>query len=585
MNLDRRLLDFIHSAPAAAVCTLVFGIGSGVAVIFQAKFLSTILDQVFLKNLNLASVWTIMVWFLGVVLVRAIFTLASDLYAKRLALKVKTQIRMQLFDKLFKLGPNFTEDEKTADLALTAVQGVEELDVYFSQYLPQLAFSALIPFSILLFTFPIDLISGLVFLFTAPLIPVFMILVGKRAEKLTETQWSTLSRLSSQFLDSLQGLSTIKAFNQGKGQAKKLAATNENYRLETMKVLQITFLSALVLEWVATLSTAVVAVQAGLRLLYGYISFPDAFFILLIAPELYLPLRTLGLRFHAGMTGLTAAKKIFMVLDKVSDEERGMEAIPEVITERGIPELPGEALLEFEAVSYRYRGKNEQAIDNISFAMGSGQKIALTGASGSGKSTLVKLLMRFIEPEMGNILFHGRPIQIYDLENWRTQLAWVPQQPVLFQGTIAENIALGLPGAPYEKIREAAINSFLDEWIEKQPLGYETQVGERGVQISGGQAQRIALARAFLKDAPILILDEPTSQLDPELEEILLYSTSQLCKERTVLTIAHRISTILQADKIIVLDKGKVIEKGSPDFLIKKQGTFYQMAARFQGEN
>lgn len=578
MNLDHRLLSFIRSTPIAAACTLVFGVGSGVVVIIQAKLLSTILDQVFLKNGNLASVWTLMIWLLAVVFMRVVFSLTSELCAKRLALTVRTQIRMQLFDQLFKLGPSFTQEEESADLALTAVQGVEELDVYFSQYLPQLAFSALIPFSILLFAFPIDLVSGLVFLFTAPLIPIFMILIGKMAEHLTKTQWSTLSRLSSQFLDTLQGLNTIKAFNQGKAQAIKLAETNEKYRLETMKVLQSTFLSALVLEWVATLSTAVVAVQAGLRLLYGYINFPDAFFILLIAPEFYLPLRTLGLRFHAGMSGLAAAKKIFAILEKepakgpISDKTLEISAINRTVG----------PLLEFNKVSFVYPGKNIPALEQVDFSLCEGQQIAITGPSGSGKSTLIKLLMRFIDPQMGDILFYGKPLRFFRIEDWRAQLAWVPQQPALFQGTIAENIHLGCPGASFEKIRQAAKNAYLDEWIQSQPLRYETPAGEKGDRISGGQAQRVALARAFLKDAPILVMDEPTSQLDPESEEMLRISTAQLCKERTVLTIAHRIPTILQADQVIVLDKGRVIEAGAPDILVNKQGAFYRLALKFR---
>ena len=482
-----------------------------------------------------------------------------------------------LLDKLEELGPAYLQGEQSGEISNTVVEGVEALDAYFSQYLPQLVLSALVPLTILLFVFPMDLLSGFLMLVTAPLIPYFMYLIGSQAKMITDRQYSTLSRLAAGFLDSLQGLKTLKLYNQAKAQAEKIRQTSDQYRKTTMKVLQVTFMSALVLELLATLSTAVVAVEIGLRLLYFRVSLEQALFLLIIAPEFYIPLRQLGLRFHAGMEGQSAAERIFQILDKEPLVERSRHQVRPKTVPTEFQELA------FNHVSFSYPGERGNALKEISFKINQGEQIALVGASGAGKSTLANLILGFFPPGEGEIRIDGIDLADLDLKEWRKGIAWVPQKPNLFQDTIASNIRLAQPGASDGAVAAAASAAHLSEFIEALPEGYQTRIGEGGARLSGGQAQRLALARAFLKNAPILLLDEPTSQLDPITESQLADATRALMAGRTVITIAHRLNTIFQADRIIVLQKGEIVESGTHQELLAKGNYYMDLVQAYTG--
>jgi ATP-binding cassette, subfamily C, bacterial CydD len=571
MKIDRRMLLQARMVWHYLGSAVLVGLIGAVLVILQAQFLSKIIAEVFLNNQTLAGVQTLLWILLVVILMRALTSFGSGYLASLASIKVKSKMRELLFRHLLSLGPAYCQNEQSGDLVTTLMQEVEGLDVYFSQYLPQLALAALIPLLILAVVFPLDLISGIILLVTAPLIPIFMILIGNTVQAMTGRQWTALRRMSAHFLDTLQGLATLKALNQSAAQVDRIARISENYRKATIQVLRVTFLSALVLELVGALSTAIVAVEIGVRLLNGGMQFEQAFFILVIAPEFYMPLRQLGLRFHAGAAGISAANRIFEILSLPVQAETASGQVPSGWT------MPSTYLLSFEEVSFSYPQRDEPALQAISFEIKSGQVTALVGASGSGKSTIAQLLLRFLSPNSGQICLNGQPVETLPCSDWRRQIAWVPQSPYLYNCSISENIRLGRQEAAFAEIRQAARLANLDDFILGLPEGYETIVGERGARLSGGQAQRLALARAFLKNPALLVMDEPTAHLDPEQEALLQPAIQRLCQGRGVILIAHRLATVIHADQIIVLDHGRLVEFGTHKALLLNNGMYARL--------
>jgi thiol reductant ABC exporter CydD subunit len=418
------------------------------------------------------------------------------------------------------------------------------------------------------------------------LIPIFTILIGSQADALTKRQWTSLSRMSAHFLDVLQGLTTLKLLGRSREQVRTIAQISERFRHATMGVLRVAFLSALVLEMVATLSTAVVAVQIGLRLLYGHLSFEQALFVLILAPEFYLPLRLLGTRFHAGMEGVAAARRIFEVLDTELPTRdpciARVEAEPVLPSAGKARELAGHTPhIRFEGVCYAYDGDQYPALENLSFEIAPGSKVALVGPSGAGKSTVAHLLLRFVEPDHGLIMVDGEPLSNLAPAAWRQTVAWVPQDPYLFHDTVAQNIRLARPTATPDQVAWAARQAHAHTFIVALPQGYDTVVGERGARLSGGEGQRIALARAFLKDAPLLILDEATANLDPEVEAQVQEALSRLLQGRTALVIAHRLGTVHHADRILVLSGGHLAQEGSHATLVSQEGMYRRLLSAY----
>ncbi len=575
MKLNPRLLKEIRQSRFFFLISISLGMLVGVCIILQARGISNLINQVFLRGKVLEDVSGILISVTIILFLRAVFIWTADLCSSAAARRIKQDLRHRLFKHIIDLGPAYLRSEagetevRTGELVNVATEGVDALDVYYSQYLPQIALAVLIPSCILFFVFRADFLSGMILLLTAPLLPIFMYLISSVAETLTRKQWLGLSRMSAYFLDVLQGLTTLKSFGRSKDQVAVIKKVSDQYRQSTMEVLKVTFLSALVLELIATLSTAVVAVEVGIRLLYGKMAFEQAFFILLLAPEFYQPLRLLGSRFHAAMAGIEASKRLFAILDIpiTIDNSTSVNTDHHPLKEKQLPAII------IKDVSFTY-SNNRPALQKVSFEIPAGKMTALVGESGSGKTTLTWLLLQFLRPQSGDILVNGIRLSKIPAQLWRDELAWVPQNPYLFNNSIAANIKLARPDATEADIQNAARLAHADEFIRHLPEGYSTLIGERGARLSAGEAQRIALARAFLKDAPLLILDEATSHLDPETDSLLKDSLTRLSHDRTVLVIAHQQSTLNLADQVIKLSHGQLedIKESKPSTMPLSRG-------------
>lgn len=553
--------------PALAATVLLGALGTVITVAQMALF-SMVVTRVFLRHRNLADVRVLLALLVGAIVARALLAWTQEVAAQRGALQTKAALRRRLVAHLLALGPAHARDEATGALVATATEGIDRLDPYVGRYLPQTIFSVLVPLIILVAVWWRDWVSAVILLCSAPILPLLMALVGSYAQRHIDRQWSALARMNAYFLDALQGLPTLQLFGRAEAERARLARVSRAFAGATVSVLRYAFLSALVLEFLTAGAIALIAVELGTRLLSGGISFERAFFILLLAPEYFRPLRDLGTHRHAAMEGRPVLERIAQIL-----------ATPAPVMAIAAPApLPaGSLTIDLVDVCFVYPDSDRSALHGVSLTLPAGERTALVGRSGAGKSTLANLLLRFIEPTAGRILINGLPLAAVPPDRWREYVAYVPQRPYLFAGTVYENIALGRGGATQREVERAATLAGAAEFIERLPRGYETQVGERGNRLSGGEAQRIAIARAFLKDAPLLILDEPTSSLDPTNEALIRAAIERLMRGRTVLVIAHRLNTIFTAEQIAVLDAGTLVERGGHADLLRHDGPYSRM--------
>jgi ATP-binding cassette, subfamily C, bacterial CydD len=553
--------------------TITFGVLGTGAIIAQMTFLSQVVNRVFLFREGLDQVGPLLLLLLGAIAVRAGLLWIREVTAQNGAIRFKAQLRKRLLAHLLELGPAYAKGESTGALVTATSDGIERLDPYVSRYLPQIALSMLVPLLIVAYILPLDWTSAVLLLVTGPVIPLLMILVGSYAEKHVQRQWLALSRMSAYFLDAVQGLATLKLFNRSDAARERVARLSDGFRERTLKMLRVAFLSGMVLEFMSAAAIGLVAVTLGVRLLDGGISFESAFLVLLLAPEFYRPLRELAVHRHAGMEGKAAAQRISEILET-----------PAPVLTRAAPyKRPiNQLTITFTGVTYTHPGSERPALKEVNLTLPAGTCTVLIGRSGAGKSTLVNVLLRFIDVQSGQIAVNDIPLAELPAEVWREYIALVPQRPYLFHGTVLANIRLARPTASDDEIAQAAELAGATEFISQLPQGYATEIGERGVRLSAGQAQRIAIARAFLKDAPLLILDEPTSSLDPKSELLIRRALECLIHNRTVLVVAHRYNTIANAEQIAIMEDGRLVEVGEPAELLGCDGAYTRLIATYR---
>jgi ATP-binding cassette, subfamily C, bacterial CydD len=576
MNIDRRLFQLLKEERTPFIFSIISGVLAAGMLIAQAYYLSLVIDSAFIQKSGVEKLFLPLGLFALFSTLRMAFNWFSHTEANRGTLIIRKKVFTRLTSTVGALGPIYAKSVQSGRLSTTLLKGVEALDAYYSQYIPQIFFALFTPLLIAGTILPDDPISGSILLGTAPLIPLFMILIGKSASAMTEKQWKTMSRMSGFFLDVLQGLPTLKLFAQSKRQHDAIEESGETFRHATMRVLKVAFLSSLTLELVGTIGMAIIAIGIGLRLMSGKLTFQHALFVLILTPDFYLPLRQLGTKFHAGMEGVSASKEIFAILDQSVPS-------PEQKPAFAVLESAGKRPILFNDVTYTYPGGSQPALEGISATIPAGKTTAIIGPSGAGKSTLINLLLRFQEPGEGSITINDNPIHAIPLEEWHKQISWVPQHPYLFNATLRANILLAKPEASPEEMESALKKTGLTTFISTLPDGLETMIGEEGARLSGGEAQRVALARAFLKNAPLLVLDEPTSHTDPELEAALRSSIQELMRGRTTVIIAHRLETIRSAERIIVVSGGKITQCGTHEELMTNGG-FYHDSLLLQQE-
>lgn len=555
--------------------TVGLGLSASFLLIVQAWILANIVNEVVFDQALLAEMWGWLWWLPLIFGCRALLTWASEQTAFRIAAQIKHNLRNQLHTHLQALGPIQSAHTHSGSHVNTLVDGIEALEDYYSRYLPAMSWVVLVPMAVLIFVFPLDWISGLVLLVTAPIIPFFMIMIGKSAEKLNKKQWRQLARMSIHFLDMIQGLTTLKIFNASRREATLIASISDEYRRTTMPVLRVAFLSSLLLEFFASIGIAIVAVLIGFRLLHGDTTFLPGFFVLLLAPDFYLPLRNMGSHYHARMAAIGAVEQMIEILNKPvhsqPNKKNNSHLSPLFLDKKAMA-------ISFKQVSFSYE-KGRQALADFTLHIEDGTRVTLVGASGAGKSTVANLLLGFIQTTHGTITVDNIDLKTISRKLWRQQIGWLPQRPYLFYGTIAQNICLGNQQATTAEIEQAATFAHCADFISRLPDGYNTHLGEHGAGLSGGQIQRIALARAFLKDAPLLILDEAAAGLDPDNEQLIQQTIEQLTKNRTVITIAHRLHSMKQAAQIVMIKKGRVVDTGTHQQLQTRNQDYKEMVA------
>jgi ATP-binding cassette, subfamily C, bacterial CydD len=561
--VDPRLLRYARAARGYLACTVGLGAAGTALILAQAGLLAHALAAA-ARGTGADALSGTLLALLAVVAARAAVTYGGEVTALRAAAAVKAQLRRALTARALRLGPLWLGGQRAGEISTLATRGLDGLDSYFARYLPQLVLAVVVPVAVLARVAAADWISAVIIAVTLPIIPVFAVLVGWHTKARTQRQWRLLATLAGHFLDVVEGLPTLKVFGRAKVQEEVIGQVTDAHRAATMSALRVAFLSALVLELAAAVATALVAVEVGLRLLFGHLGYETALLVLLLTPEAYLPLRAVGAQFHASAEGAAAAGRVFEILETQPADEAPVPLAP--LAGQGRSTTSVDLRVEeisLNGVTVAYPGRPSPALDGVWLTIRPGERIVLTGPSGAGKSSLLALLLRFIQPTTGTIRVGVGDLDAIPVGQWRAQIAWVPQQPYIFAGSAADNIALGQPGARPAAVRRAARLAGAAEFIETMPGGYQAALGERGLRLSAGQRQKIALARAFLRDAPLLLMDEPSAHLDPASARQIGETIETILADRTVILISHGGWTG-GVGRAISLDHGKLLSPSGP---------------------
>ncbi|MEC3883639.1 thiol reductant ABC exporter subunit CydD [Halobacillus sp. HZG1] len=546
----------------------------GAAIIGQSYFFVAIVDRIFLGEERFQDILPLLGGLLFVLAGRTLFTWLNGRTGVKLASKAKRYFRQSIIEKYARNPVQASLQGQSGRKVSVLMDSVDEIDGYFSSYIPQMIQTMIIPMMILVVVFTQHIYSGLIMVITAPFIPLFMAIIGVMTKKKSEEQMEKLNTFSGKFLDTLQGLTTLKLFGRSKQQKEEIESSSLGFRDATMEVLKVAFVSSLMLEFISMLSIGLIALEIAIRLVvYESVSFFTAFFILILAPEFYLTLKDFGSAFHTGRGASGAANLLSEELEK---EEEQIQWGRRKLEEGQPPEI------KLDQVSFSY--DKGFSMEGLAATIPPYHQVAIVGKSGSGKSTLLHLLAGLAKPSSGAIEINNRSLFDYEEREWFSQVSYISQHPYLFSGTIAENIAIGGRGNhSKEEIIEAARKAGIADLIASLEKGYDTPVGEAGRGLSGGEKQRLALARTFLKKPSVILFDEPTTGLDLKTERVLQASMEELAKTATIITVAHRLHTIKKADQILLLDRGHVIGKGTHEELLSTVKEYRDMVTVQQG--
>ncbi|WP_077303016.1 thiol reductant ABC exporter subunit CydD [Virgibacillus pantothenticus] len=563
--------NYLYANKKSTIYLLVLSLLMGSSIVAQAYLLVTVIDGLFLQKSSFQEILPLLGGLLFVLFARSFIPFISGKIGIHLGSEAKSHFRQRLVAHFSNNPVQASLKGQAGQKVSVMMDAIDEVDSYFSSYIPQVIRSSVIPVIILIVVFLEHVNSGLIMLITSPFIPLFMVIIGMQTKKKSEEQMEELAAFSGRFLDTLQGLVTLKLFGKAKQQKHVIQTSSLRFRDATMEILKVAFTSSFMLELISMLAIGLVALEVALQLIvFDGISFFSAFLVLVLAPEYFTSLRELGTAFHNGKSSMGAAKKVEeeLALDEASAVTWG---------ETPLSKKEEPVKLELQGVSFQY-GEDEFMLHPIHTTFAPRTKNAIVGKTGSGKSTLLHLIAGIMMPDEGSILVDGKPLTAYQEADWFAQLGYISQHPYIFAGSIADNIAIGnKQETPREAIEHAAEQAGLADMVGELENGYDTYVGEGGRGLSGGEKQRLALARAFLKQPAIILFDEPTTGLDLRTERILQASIEKLAKAATIITVAHRLHTIKDADRILYLDQGRLVAEGTHEQLIQRVEGYRKM--------